>query len=556
MHRRRSAFLCRGWALVLASVLAAGAAAAQRVELVFGSPDAPHSLRVSADGARDVPLPDKTPLGSVWKLFVYAYLADSGRQETAYRCTGRHPGEEAYCCAPGETIGRDEALAKSCGLYFAPRRLALTADAWRSYWTRQAPQAPAWLFDLDNLQPATEVSVVSLLAALAAIDGNSRQKTMAALLRVNLEPRARPLLASVGTVLRVKTWSWRDERGRRVGGFAGWLGDGTPVWLRGDGTSAQVIERAAGWLEGRLPTVAPADDACVRVRFFRRYPLSDVLVDGRPAAAGPLRGKVDALFANGQRLAFSASGDMSLRRTGGHPLIEGRFGLNDYVARVVQREGSAQPAHAARALAVAARTYLVRHAGHGGGCYQIDDDSRAQRVSPAPPDRKALAAAQWSDGLVLSGLPGRYHGVRAEPGVLSWRDAVTQADAGVRWNEILARAYGDIGFEQVGNTDAGECHALPAAESWLAGRQAAWQRRLAGMPGFELPSPPPRVCRLDHGNPYADIGRNRIYANGVGSANDRLTLAHEFLHFSLVNHPRGRDEDFVERTARELLGTP
>lgn len=543
-------------AVLAGCALAAGAAAGERVELVFGDPDTPRALQITASGAQDIAVPARTPLGSLWKVFVYAYLADSAREEPAYRCTGRDPGEEAYCCAPGESIGREAALAKSCGLYFAPQRLGLSAAAWRGYWTRQAPRAPAWLFDLDAIRPATEVPVASLLAALAAIEGTSRQRTMAALLRVNIEPRARPLLSQVGTALRVKTWSWRDTGGRRIGGFAGWLADGTPVWLRGDGTSAQVIERAAAWLEGRLPAATPADDACVRVRFFTRYILAEVRQDGRPAAPGPLRGKVEARFANGQRLAFAANGDMNLALVDGRPVIAGRFGLNDYVARVVQREGSARPAHAARALAVAARTYLVRHAGHGGGCYEIDDDSRSQRVSPAPPDKAALAAAQWSDGLVLSGLPGRYHASRRVPGLLSWQGAVAQAADGARWDEILNRAYGDVGFALVGDGDAGECQPLSAAESWLAGRQAEWKRRLAGLPGFEAPAPLPHVCRLAHGNPYADIGRNRIYAAGVGSANERLTLAHEYLHFALANHPRGRDEDFVERTARDLLSTP
>ena len=57
----------------------------------------------------------------------------------------------------------------------------------------------------------------------------------------------------------------------------------------------------------------------MRVRFFSRYPLAEVLVDGRPAATGPLRGSVEARFANTRRLSFSSRGELSLGRPGGRP---------------------------------------------------------------------------------------------------------------------------------------------------------------------------------------------------------------------------------------------
>ena len=540
--------------------LSGTAAASRPVDLVYGEPGEITSLRVSASGSETIPMPATTPLGSVWKLFVYAYLSASSKSETDYQCTGRDPSEEAYCCVPGESIGRDNALAKSCGLYFMPDRLGLTATQWRNYWQREAPFAPAWLADLDKMQPATEVPVDSLLAALGAINGEMRQTTWKALQRVTLEPRARPLLSHIGNTLRVKTWSWHTQESgkpkRRIGGFAGWMTDGTPVWLSGEGTSAQVLSTAAPWLADKLPYRAPTEMSCVNVRFFTRYPLSKVLLDGQPAEPGALRGKVEAFFTNGQRLAFPADGDIRLTLDGDRPQLTGRFGLNDYVARVVQREASGEPPAAARALAVAARTYLVRHAGFGSGCYEIDDDSRTQRVSPAPPQRAALAAATWSSELILSGVDGRYHTNKIAPRQLSWQNAVEQANTGRRWDDILTDAYGGAGFTSVGDADAGECHPLATAEAWLASRQSNWKKRLAGVQGFEAPSPLPRVCRLDYGNPYADIERGRIYATGSGSANERLTLTHEYLHFALAFHPRGRDEAFVERTARSLLGIP
>lgn len=537
------------------SCLASVAPAAQAsFELVVGAADAPRALRILGGEAQETPLPSSTPLGSLWKLFVYAYLLDQGITSPDYRCTGRDPSEETYCCAPGETIDRDQALAKSCGLYFRPSRLGIDAATWMRYW--QSRPAPTWLGDLSRLDPATEVPVVSLLQALGSIDEPTRVQVMRTLLRVTLEPRARPLLTATGSRLRIKTWSWHDARGRRIGGFAGWLADGTPVWLRGMGTSASVIEAIAPWIATHLPESGAADEACVNVRFFNRYPLAEVLLDGRTTKMGPLRGQVEVRFSNGQQVRFANSGDMRLVDEAGSRRIEGRFGMNDYVARVIQREAAGEPAEAARALGVAVRTYLVRHADFAAGCYRMSDDSRTQRVSPHSPNRQSRAAAEWSDGLILNGADGRYHLTLAKPRQLSWRQAMAAAAAGQRWDQILADAYGAGGFGLIGDGDAGECQPLTQAETWLAAREIVWTRRLKSIPGFESPSPRPRICRLQHGNPYADLGRSRIYAYGIASENDRLAIAHEYLHFGLASHPRGRDEDYVERTARQLLGSP
>ncbi|KPA97962.1 putative secreted protein (DUF2300), partial [Pseudomonas asplenii] len=114
------------------------------------------------------PLPAdlQTPLGSLWKLFVYAWLVDTDQQEPAYDCHGQDH-EEVYCCTPGGNIARDAALVRSCGLYFDPKRLSLDAGRWRDYW--QARQAPAWLQSLDHLQPQTRVPVAQLLEALRTL---------------------------------------------------------------------------------------------------------------------------------------------------------------------------------------------------------------------------------------------------------------------------------------------------------------------------------------------------------------------------------------------------
>ena len=447
-----------------------------------------------------------------------------------------------------------------------PSRIGLSKAAWMAYWKKEAPHAPDWLVDLDNLRPETEVSVRSLLAALAAIEGDARRAAMAALQRVTLESRTRALLSFTGTTLRVKTWSWFEapdktrsppqKYGLRIGGFAGWMSDGTPIWLRGRGTSTNVINQAAPWLAAHLPYGEIPETACVKVRFFTRYPLAEVWLDGKIATQGALQGKVEARFVNGQKLIFNSAGDITLDQLNPQPRLTGRFGLNDYVARVILREAASEPIEAARALAVAARTYLVRHAGYAGGCYEIDDDSRAQRVSAKPPDPATRHLARWSDGLILNGVAGRYHRDKEGKNQLAWQSAVKRAKAGLRWEAILEEAYGKTDFAIAGEHDRGECLSLSSAEKWLANRQKFWHRKLIRLPGYEKPQRLPKVCRLDYGNPYADIERGRIYATGVATANERLTLTHEYLHFALAYHPRGQDEEFVEQTARQLLELP
>jgi uncharacterized protein YfaQ (DUF2300 family) len=38
----------------------------------------------------------------------------------------------------------------------------------------------------------------------------------------------------------------------------------------------------------------------------------------------------------------------------------------------------------------------------------------------------------------------------------------------------------------------------------------------------------------------------------LATREDRITLAHEYLHLGLRRYPRGQDEEYVERLARRL----
>lgn len=125
--------------------------------------------QLSSSGVTKVSaLPDTltTPLGSLWKLYVYAWLEDTHQPEQPYQCRGNSP-EEVYCCQAGESITRDTALVRSCGLYFAPQRLHIGADVWGQYW--QQRQAPAWLASLSTLKPETSVTVKSLLDSFSDV---------------------------------------------------------------------------------------------------------------------------------------------------------------------------------------------------------------------------------------------------------------------------------------------------------------------------------------------------------------------------------------------------
>ena len=91
----------------------------------------------AADGlvpqsARPLPATLETPLGSVWKLFVYGYLVDRNIATPDYTCSGGDP-EEVYCCMTGGHIDREHALVQSCGRFFEPARLQLDPEIGRAH---------------------------------------------------------------------------------------------------------------------------------------------------------------------------------------------------------------------------------------------------------------------------------------------------------------------------------------------------------------------------------------------------------------------------------------
>ncbi|VVP39315.1 DUF2300 domain-containing protein [Pseudomonas fluorescens] len=493
------------------------------------------------------PLPASldAPLGSLWKLFVYAWLVDTGAREPAYECRGQSK-EEVYCCSAGGKIERDQALVKSCGLYFEPARLGIAAATWREYW--QARQAPSWLLDLPAVQPATRVSVAELLGVLALLP--AQDQTRRVLLDVVLNAADGNVVGELGGRLRVKTWSWLGDQDAlsRQGGFAGWTADGAPIWAGGPGTSQMVLRHYGQALASVLPTAWPADAGrCVEVGLFSKYPVSKVLAGDRVATSGPLRGDYHVEFANGNALDIHSDGELFLL----NDKLVARLDREEYVARVLEREAKPEPAEAAKALAVAIRTYLLQNATRNGDCLSIDDSSNRQRVAPRPASAESRNIAAWTADLVLAGSTVTYHSDQPGPDKLAWQQAVEKANAGQRYDAILLHAYPRASLSRWDNPVA-SCEALPAAQDWLQKQRRGWRPRLESETGYNEVSTF-AVCKLAFGRPFVDRERQRIYVRGVLSLQDRLDLTHEYLHLAFEAHPNGQDETYIEGLARHLL---
>jgi uncharacterized protein YfaQ (DUF2300 family) len=493
------------------------------------------------------PLPASldAPLGSLWKLFVYAWLVDTGAREPAYECRGQST-EEVYCCSAGGKIERDQALVKSCGLYFEPARLGIAATDWRAYW--QARQAPSWLLDLPAVQPATRVSVAELLSVLALLPAQEQMRRV--LLDVVLNAADGNVVGELGGRLRVKTWSWLGDQDAQSGqgGFAGWSADGAPIWAGGRGTSQMVLRHYGQALASVLPTAWPAGTGrCVEVGLFSKYPVSKVLVGDRVATSGPLRGDYRVEFANGNALDIHSDGELFLL----NDKLVARLDREEYVARVLEREAKPQPAEAAKALAVAIRTYLLQNATRNGDCLSIDDSSNRQRVAPRPASAESRNIAAWTADLVLAGSTVTYHSDQPGPDKLAWQQAVEQANAGQRYDAILLHAYPRASLSRWDNPVA-SCEALPAAQDWLQKQRRGWRPRLESETGYNEVSTF-AVCKLAFGRPFVDRERQRIYVRGVLTLQDRLDLTHEYLHLAFEAHPNGQDETYIEGLARHLL---
>lgn len=541
----------------------------ERLQLVLGVPPAPQRWMLDAQGRVEKDrLPDGllTPLGSIWKLFVYDYLVSHQLAENPYTCSGQNR-EEVYCCETGKQIERDAALVKSCGLYFEPQRWNITPVMWKNYWS--ANTAFHWLRDLNQLQSDTQVSVAELLQALSLMPSQeaARQVLLDKLvfdtpLQMTHESwNSAPLAATLGSRLRIKTWSWHDpdKPGQRIGGFAGWLVDGTPVWASGAGTSQPLLTHFAPALDHVLPVAASIDpQPCVEVALFDRYTIKTVKdTNGNVVFEnGPLHGRYTVTFDNENSINIDSRGDLfftvpTVSTDNTAPRLLARLDHEEYIARVLDREAAAIPQEAAKALAVAARTYLLQNASRQGACLQINDSSHHQRVAPRSATAESRRIAQWTAELVLAGDVVTYHQSKSGPSRLSWTLAKAQAVQGWRYDAILAHAFPRANLARWDNPRV-SCEALPEAQQWLVNRLPAWREQLDREPGYQE-TRQFTVCRLWGGKAYIDRSRRQIHIRRLLSLQDRLDLTHEYLHLAFEAHPGGQDEHYVESLARRLL---
>ncbi|QNA89259.1 DUF2300 domain-containing protein [Massilia sp. Dwa41.01b] len=474
-----------------------------------------------------------------------------------YVCKGRLP-EEVYCCEPGGSIDRDSALAQSCGPFFAPTRLMLERAAWQRYWGARlnAPLAGefAWLRDPAGLAPERSASLASLLRALASMPPAGRADAENALLRVVLDGRGADSVRWFGSRLRVKTYS-RHQPGRpqeRLGGGAGWLADGTPVWFGGAGTSAGIFRKWGRQLAASLPPGAPAVDAgCVVVDFFARYPVRSLVGPHGPALPGPLHGRHVVSFENGQQLAFRANGSMSMLREGGRIRIRGRFGTNEYVARVLEREANARPRR--------------RQPGPLRWPRAVTSSRTAARRPPASRSPTAVPPS------ALARIPPARQRWQSPPGPTAWWSktppcAITATPRGpVCWPGPMpcARPRPDKASTPSWRRPIrAACSASPGSgalpppvrERNLARYgPAALGTHLADPAGLRTPAATAAGLRAQWRRALPEQSRNRVFMRPLATREDRITLAHEYLHIALRRHPRGQDETYVEGLARRLL---
>ncbi len=333
----------------------------------------------------------------------------------------------------------------------------------------------------------------------------------------------------LGSRVRVKTWSWfaDDKQEIRQGGFAGWLTDGTPLWVTGSGTSKTVLTRYATALNRVLPVPTQvASGQCVLVDLFARYPLKKVTEEKSTTAVKPgvLNGRYRVTFANGNHMTFVSHGETTLLTVKGKLKLQSHLDREEYVARVLDRDGD---------------------------CLSIPDSSATQRVSASPATVGARTMTAWTQDLIYAGDPVHYHGSRVTEGTLSWRHATAQAGQGERYDQILAFAYPDNNLSRWG-APRSTCQLLPKAKAWLAKKMPQWRRVLQDEMGYNEPDVF-AVCRLVSGFPYTDRQQKRLFIRNFFTLQDRLDLTHEYLHLAFDGYPTGLDENYIETLTRQLL---
>jgi uncharacterized protein YfaQ (DUF2300 family) len=504
----------------------------------------------------------QTPLGSLWKLFLYIFLVENQITPEPYKCSGNNL-DEIFCCKPQKSIDIDKALIKSCGLFFDKVRSDILKNnngTWRLFWENKLGLKYKWLTNLNELEPGKVVNVRDLLTSLLRTNklNHAILRSREVLPEVLISGTAKGAVRLLGSSLKVKTFTWDDPKriGKFIGGFAGWLNDGSAIWVLGKGKGSQVINLWGREINQRiLGRINSSSSICVRVKFFNRYPISKVLnlKTNQLSNEGPLQGDYKIIFKNGNSLKFNSTGDLHYKRSIDRNSITGLFNINEYIARVLEREVSVDPEEAAKAFAILARTYLINRAQFKDKCFVIPDSSHYQRVSIHSPSETSLTISNWTDGLILNNIDDiQYHSTTNSNNRISWTFAKKLAKDKLFFDEILKVGYPTGILSIMKSKLSQNCKRLPLIQNWLNRRSILWDNRLERKVGYESPGSVV-VCELTLGNPFSDLENNRIFVKSMKTRNDKITIAHEYLHMSFKNHPLGNDEGFIERTAIKLI---
>ncbi len=505
-----------------------------------------------------------TPLGSLWKLYVYAYQVENQVPEKVYTCSGKNP-DELFCCKPKESIGRELALAQSCSPYFSESVRSITAKKWSEFWSKKIQRVPTWLAELEKLKPEIRVPVDDVLYSLLAIRKNFLQseRILSATLGSVLYGTAIGAVNTWGSTLKVKTYTWRDNETSEkkdgstdamgfTGGFAGWLPDGAAIWVSGAGHGRETfLPELKNIVEAHSQKF---DSGCVSVNYFSRYPIKSVEPE-----IERLSGPVTVKFKNGNKVKFDGDGSLLVHYNGKKISIRAQMSINEYVARVIDREIRTTPIEAARAFSLAIRTFLMQNSKDVGGCRSISDSSHTQRVSPSAASSAALKIARWSDGLLLGDVSRlRYHSLKEGVNQMSWVKAKSLAESGYVMTEILKSAYPTAEIAYGSLNQPLTCTTNVSTEKWIKQQSKHWWRELDDQAGFERPAKL-KICKLDFlqkgisSRVFSNLQTQEIFVPEVLSAEDEVSVLHEYLHIGFRFHPRGRDELFVENMARKIL---
>ena len=500
----------------------------------------------------------KTPFGSVWKLFIYAYIKENNLNFSPYQCQGYFK-EEIFCCKKGQSIGIDYSLINSCGLYFSPYRLKISSRNWRKFW-RQQGLSYSWLIDLKKIKPDTQLPVLELLSSLEVIRNLPEAKNQLdkILLEVVLKGTAKNSLSDLGSLGRFKTFTWDDysEIKSLVGGIAGWRSDGVVFWASGKGKSSDFLDRVSGNL-GNFWSVRNQvqSDQCVSVRYFHDYSIAKIvdLSTGKSVNSGSLNGNYEVIFKTGRMARISSNEDLFVRAKNSKIFVDGEMGINEYVARVIDREISPRFKSAAEAFSVVIRSYLFERAKKLNGCFHVIDSSRFQRVSANIPSANAFKISKKTSNLILKNVSSvTYHLDKEGKNKISWLKAKGLDLLGENFKEILMAFYPNSSIGFYSDKYSHSCKKIELANKWLKIRSKLWHRQLVRRPGYERPDKF-KVCLLNQGAPFTNKSTHEIFVHGFDGLENQFSIAHEYLHLAFKYHPIGNNEREIDKIAKNLV---